>query len=138
MADDVVLNKAAIVERCVARVREVHAGDDANLLDDLIRQDSILLNLQRACEASIDLAMHVVRSRRLGLPQESREAFDLMEQAALLPPEIARAMRAMVGFRNVAVHSYRNLDLEIVRSIVRERLPDFEAFTSHVLRQLAR
>jgi uncharacterized protein YutE (UPF0331/DUF86 family) len=138
MADDVLLNKAAIVERCLARVREVHAGDDANLFADPTRQDSILLNLQRACEASIDLAMHLVRKRRLGLPQESREAFDLLERAGLLPPELARGMRAMVGFRNVAVHSYRDLDLEIVRSIVHERLGDFAAFTSHVLRQLAR
>jgi uncharacterized protein YutE (UPF0331/DUF86 family) len=137
MADDVVLNKAAIVERCVARVREVHAGDDAHLLADPTRQDSILLNLQRACEASIDLAMHVVRKRRLGLPQESREAFDLLERADLLPPDLARAMRAMVGFRNVAVHSYRELDLAIVRSIIRERLADFEAFTAHVIRTLS-
>lgn len=137
MADDVVLNKAAIVERCLARVREVHAGDDANLLEHPTRQDSIVLNLQRACEASIDLAMYVVRKRRLGLPQESREAFDLLEQAGLLPAELARAMRAMVGFRNVAVHSYRELDLAIACTIVRERLPDFEAFTSHVVRRLS-
>lgn len=137
MADDVVLNKAAIVERCLARVREVHAGDDANLLADQTRQDSILLNLQRACEASIDLAMHVVRKRRLGLPQESREAFDLLERAGLLPPDLAHAMRAMVGFRNVAVHSYRELDLAIVRAILRERLTDFEAFTAHVIRTLS-
>lgn len=81
--------------------------------------------------------MHVVRKRRLGLPQESREAFDLLERAALLPPDLARAMRGMDGFRNVAVHSYRELDLAIVRSILHERLPDFEAFTSHVIRTLA-
>lgn len=137
MADDVALNKAAIIERCLARVRSVHAGDDANLFDDPTRQDSIVLNLQRACEASIDLAMHIVRKQRLGLPQESREAFDLLEQAELLPPELARAMRAMVGFRNVAVHSYRELDLVIVRAVVHERLGDFEAFTRHVLRRIA-
>ena len=136
MADDVVLNKAAVVERCLARVREVHAGDDANLLEDPTRQDSIVLNLQRACEACIDLAMHVVRKRRLGLPQETREAFQLLEDAGLLPSEVATAMRAMVGFRNVAVHSYRELDVEVLRSIVHERLSDFEAFTSHVLRHL--
>jgi len=137
VADDVVLNKAAIVERCLARVREVYAGDAANLRDDLTPQDSILLNLQRACEACIDLAMHLVRKRRLGLPQESREAFALLEQAGLLAPGLARAMRAMVGFRNVAIHRYRELDLVVVSSIVRERLSDFEAFTSHVLRNLA-
>lgn len=84
MADDVVLNKAALVERYVARVREVHAGDDRNFTDDTLRQESILLNLLRACEASIDLAMHLVRVRRLGIPQDSRDAFDLLLQAGLL------------------------------------------------------
>lgn len=57
MADDVILNKAAIIERCVARVREEYADDERNLTDNLTRQDSIILNLQRACEAAIDLAM---------------------------------------------------------------------------------
>ncbi len=43
--DDVVVNKVAVLERCVARVREVHAGDDAALLSDQLRQDSVVLNL---------------------------------------------------------------------------------------------
>jgi hypothetical protein len=46
--DDVILNKAAAIERCLHRVGEVYAGDDRNLRDDLTRQDSIVLNLQRA------------------------------------------------------------------------------------------
>ena len=62
--DDTVLNKAAAIERCLHRVREVYASDDRNLREDLTRQDSIVLNLQRACEAAIDLAMHVVREHR--------------------------------------------------------------------------
>ena len=135
MVDDVALNQSAAIERCLIRIREVHSGDDRNLLTDLTRQDSILLNLQRACEASIDLAMHLVRVRGLGLPQESREAFDLLEEAGVITRETAARMRAMVGFRNVAVHTYQDLDLKIVRSIVRERLSDFEEFTSSVLRQ---
>jgi hypothetical protein len=40
MADDVLLSKVAIIERCIARVREEYAGDERNLFDDLTRQDS--------------------------------------------------------------------------------------------------
>jgi len=134
MADDVVVNKAAIIERCVARVREVHAGDDRNLIDDATRQDSIVLNLQRACEAAIDLAMHLVRARRLGVPQETRQAFELLRDAGLLSAEVAERMMRMVGFRNVAVHDYRSLNLDIVRSIINERLDDFLAFAAAALR----
>lgn len=129
MVDDVVLNKTATIERCLARVREEHAGDDRNLYDDLTKQDSIVLNLQRACEAAIDLAMHLVAIRRLGLPQESREAFDLLRDAGVIDLQLADRLKAMVGFRNVAVHDYQRLNLDVVRAIVATRLDDFPAFT---------
>lgn len=134
MADDVALNKAASIERAVGRVREEHAGDDANIRSNQTKQDAVVLNLQRACESSIDLAMHLVRIHRLGVPQESREAFDLLQQAGHLDAMLADRMRKMVGFRNVAVHDYQRLSLDIVVAIVRDHLDDFLAFTAAVLR----
>ena len=86
--DDVILNKAAIIERCVQRVRHVYADDPSNLTTDLTRQDSIVLNLQRACEAAIDLAMHLVRRYQLGIPQESRDAFDLLVTSGRLDADL--------------------------------------------------
>ncbi len=135
MADDVVLNKAAIIERCIARVREEYAGDDRNLTENITRQDSIILNLQRACEAAIDLAMHVVRRRRLGVPQETRDAFRLLQEAGMLPALLADRLMRMVGFRNVAIHDYRRLDLDIVKTIVTAHLDDFLAFSATLIRQ---
>ncbi|MBM4253758.1 MAG: DUF86 domain-containing protein [Deltaproteobacteria bacterium] len=70
------------------------------------KQDSILLNLERACQASIDLAMRIVRIKRLGIPTESGEAFYLVKQAGLLTDSIHKEMVAMVGFHNSAVHDY--------------------------------
>lgn len=107
MPDDVVLNKVAIIERCLARIDEEYQGHEAELETNLTRQDSIVLNLQRACEAAIDLAMHTVRARRLGLPQDSREAFTLLNQAGLLDTALTKKMQSMVGFRNIAVHDYQ-------------------------------
>ncbi|MDP2319038.1 MAG: DUF86 domain-containing protein [Acidobacteriota bacterium] len=134
MADDVLLNKAAAIERAVARAREEYAGDDANLMRNQTRQDAIILNLQRACESSIDAAMHLVRVHRLGIPQETREAFDLLERAGHLDPSLATRLRKMVGFRNVAVHDYQKLNLDVVRAILVERLDDFLEFTRLLLR----
>lgn len=134
MADDVLLNKAAAIERAVRRVREEHAGDDRNLLANQTRQDAIILNLQRACESSIDAAMHLVRVHRLGIPQQTREAFDLLEAAHLLDAGLADRLRKMVGFRNVAIHDYQKLNLEIVRRIAVDRLDDFLSFARLLLR----
>ncbi|MGE0363625.1 MAG: DUF86 domain-containing protein [Vicinamibacterales bacterium] len=134
MADDVLLNKVAAIERALGRVREEHAGDDRNLLENQTRQDAIILNLQRACETSIDAAMHLVRVRRLGIPQETREAFDLLMAAGLIDSGLADRMKKMVGFRNVAIHEYQKLNLDIVRRIVVEHLDDFRAFARLLLR----
>jgi uncharacterized protein YutE (UPF0331/DUF86 family) len=132
MADDVLINKAAAIERAVRRVREEYAGDPRNLRENPTRQDAIVLNLQRACESSIDAAMHVVRVRRLGIPQETREAFVLLEEARVIDAALADRLKKMVGFRNVAIHDYQRLNLDIVERIVGEHLDDFLAFT-HIL-----
>lgn len=133
--DDVVLNKAAVIERCAQRVREEYADDDANLTADLTKQDSIILNIQRACEAAIDLAMHLVRKERLGLPQESRDAFDLLSRTGKLDSSLAAALKRMVGFRNVAVHDYQRLNLDVVRAIVVSHLADLTSFGRLAIRE---
>ncbi len=125
---DVARNKAAIIERCVRRAREVYAGVDSNLTDDLTRQDSIVLNLQRACEAVVDLAMHLVRSYRLGIPQDSRQAFDLLAENGKLDRTLAQSLKRMVGFRNVAVHNYQDLNIAVVRAILHNHADDLLAF----------
>ena len=131
--DDVALNKAAVIERCIRRVHEVYGGDERNLRDDPTKQDSIVLNLQRACEAAIDLAMHLIRRERLGIPQDSREAFDLLVERGGLPRDIADKLRRMVGFRNVAVHEYQALNLDIVREIIRSHLSELSAFAAFAI-----
>jgi len=125
--DDVVLAKAASIERAVARVRALHGGDHARL-DDLTTQEAIILNLQRGCESAIDLAMHLVRREGLGLPKTSREAFAMLESGGALEAELAARMGKMVGFRNIAVHSYQELSRPILEAILEQHLPELLAF----------
>lgn len=122
--DDVLLNKAGIIERCLRRVGEEYRGDPARL-EILTHQDSIVLNLERACQAAIDMAMYVVARDHLGVPQDSADAFRLLAAAGRLDAQLAERLRRMVGFRNVAIHEYQALDVRILRSIVDSRLVDF-------------
>lgn len=131
--DDVILNKVATIERGLQRVQEEYAGRMENLEQNLTWQDSIILNIQRACEASIDLAMHLVRRFKLGIPQESRHAFDLLVAAGKLEGAMADALKRMVGFRNIAVHDYQRINLVIVRSIIESNLDGLRAFARHAL-----
>jgi len=137
MADDVALNKAATIERCVERVREEYGPDGHELALDQRRQDALVLNLLRACETAIDLAMHAVRVRALGAPQSSRDAFAMLVAAGVLDRALGDALQRMVGFRNIAVHRYQDLDIDVLHAIVRHQLGDFESFAAAVVRALA-
>ena len=121
--DDVLLNKAAIIERCIRRLREeAEACPD---YDDFTHLDALTLNIERACQASIDMAMHVVAERRLGVPQSSAGAFVLLEREGLINSELSKSLRGMAGFRNVAVHQYDELYLDILRWVVESGHHDF-------------
>jgi uncharacterized protein YutE (UPF0331/DUF86 family) len=133
MQNDVVLNKTSIIERCVKRVREEYNNNHENL-KNYTKQDSMILNLQRACEASIDLAMHIVADKKIGLPQSSREAFTLLETANIIPSALSLKMKAMVGFRNIAVHDYQVVNLVILQKIIELHLDDFLEFTKVILK----
>ena len=126
MADDVVIQKLASIERCLAAVRRYVADDVARLEDPMVL-DAVVLNLQRACEQAIDAACREVSRRGLGVPTDSADAFTILERERILTAPVAERMRRMVGFRNVAVHEYRRLDPAVVRTVVAHRLGDFEA-----------
>ncbi len=134
MADDVVLNKAATIERCLQRVLEEYADDKQNLVTNQTKQDAIVLNLQRACETTIDLAMYVISERKLGVPQDSRDAFALLQAAGILPVDLATRLQKMVGFRNVAVHEYTRLNPDVIQSIITKHLDDFRTFSSTIVK----
>ena len=64
MADDVLINKVATIERCVQRAREEYARGPATFATDYTRQDAAILNIQRACEAALDMRQHVIRPKK--------------------------------------------------------------------------
>lgn len=127
--NDTVINKVQSIERRIRRAREEYrlAGD--NFRTDFSRQDAAVLNVTRACEQAIDLANHTIRTVKLGVPTESAESFFLLARAGVIPLGLAEKLKGMVGFRNVAVHEYQKLDLDIVEKILGTGLDDLLELT---------
>ncbi|MDO5090798.1 MAG: DUF86 domain-containing protein [Cardiobacteriaceae bacterium] len=130
--DDVLRSKKAIIEYCVARAREEYAASD-DFAHDYTRQDAALFNVQRACDAAIDMGKHLLRREKLGIPQGSRDVFTLLEQAGWLDAALADVLKRMVGFRNIAVHNYQALEMPIVEAVITRHLDDFLQFSERVL-----
>lgn len=131
MVDDVILNKLSIIKRCLSRIHEEYDNRPEHL-KNFTRQDAIVLNLERACQASIDLAMYLVAERQLGLPQTSRDAFGLLKEAGILDDGLTDRMQAMVGIRNLVVHQYQDIRPEILQKVLDDHLQDFRDFSDVV------
>lgn len=126
--NDVILAKIAIMKKCVATIEEVQSAE----LSEWVRRDLWVLNLQRAVQAAIDLAHVVIARDGLGLPADYGQSFDLLARHRVIDQPTARNLRKMVGFRNIAVHEYREIDEQILQSIIEHHLDDFEAYYRQV------
>ncbi|MBI2467953.1 MAG: DUF86 domain-containing protein [Candidatus Rokubacteria bacterium] len=131
---DVVTARVATIDRCLRRIEETRGERRAALLPIEV-EDIVLLNLQRAVQAAIDLATHVVTAEGYGLPDSLAASFSLLEGHGILDPDLAERLRRMVGFRNVAIHNYQALDPRIVEAIVTRHLGDLRAFSSRVVQR---
>lgn len=133
MADDVLINKAATIERCVRRARDEYAADPGGFAINFTRQDAAILNIQRACEAALDMGQHLIRRERLGVPQSARDVFTLLAQGGWISLSLADNLRRMVGFRNIAVHNYESLQLPITVRIIESHLDEFLDYSQTLL-----
>jgi uncharacterized protein YutE (UPF0331/DUF86 family) len=130
---DVVFAKVAIIKRCLQRIKDVTRLDPKSL-EALDVQEIFILNLQRAAQAAIDLAAHLVASEGLGVPQDLKENFRLLQGANVIAASLAARMQNMVGFRNIAVHEYEAIDPAVLKSILTHNLRDLEEFYATVMK----
>ncbi|MDX8367211.1 type VII toxin-antitoxin system HepT family RNase toxin [Cytobacillus sp. IB215665] len=136
MKNDLILQKTNLIKHSINRVFEVYENN-YNTLNDETKQESILLNIQRACEASIYIGMHIVTERRLGLPQNSHDAFQFLQENNIISEDMSSRMRVMVDFRNTIVHNYQSIELDYLHEIIEKHLINFTTFTKCIIKDLS-
>jgi len=131
----IVERKLDSLQRCLERVRSKTPEDIDDLLHDLDLQDVLVLNLSRAVQVCVDIAVHILSERKQPPPETMGKAFDLLAQDGFLDAPLAQRLKKSVGFRNLAVHNYDAINWVIVHTIATKHLADFEAFARTVIRQ---
>ena len=130
--NDIVINKIQSIQRCVRRAREEYQADRDGFATNYTRQDAALLNVLRACETAIDLANHVIRAHKLGIPVSSADSFKLLRAERIIDAHLAERMEKMVGFRNTIIHQYTKTDLRIVEAVIVSELDELLAFADRI------
>ena len=127
---ELLAKKLAFIETCVAELRRLARPE---MIDTDIREERFVEHtLQIAIQAAQDVASHIVSDEKLGEPRTNRELFDLLLRAGWLTQSEAVPLSNMVGFRNILVHGYGDLDLAVVRDVLENHLEDLLHFAAIV------
>lgn len=110
MTDNVLTNKAEIIERCVVRAREEYQHDPHGFAHNITQQDAAILNIQRACQAALDMGQYLIWQYKLGVPKNAHDVFVLLGENGWINKGLMGELRQMVEFRDAAIHNYQTLE----------------------------
>lgn len=132
MNKDAISAKLESLRRCVQRIKDKTPSSSAALLEDSDLQDIICINLERAVQICVDLSSHIIAESDMHAPGSMSESFEQLRKNGLLSDALATRLKKAVGFRNIAVHAYQEINWEVVYSIITKRLTDFVEFAKIV------
>ena len=129
MDEQLVAQKLEFLRRCIQRVESRLPKNLSALLEDVDAQDIISLNLTRAVQMCVDIASHwLAEHAEATSPKTMGQTFEALATSGVIDHGLAQRMRKSVGFRNVMVHNYDEVNWEIVFSICKFHLDDFKEF----------
>jgi uncharacterized protein YutE (UPF0331/DUF86 family) len=82
--------------------------------------------LHLAIECLLDIGNHVISDRGYRKPDTYAEIFEILAEENVIPRELFDKMAGMAAFRNVLVHDYLRLDLNMVYEITQQQIKHFE------------
>ena len=136
MDKQVIYNKIESLRRCIQRIKDKTPRNFEVLLEDYDLQDIICLNLERSVQICVDIAAHVIAESDAKAPDTMTDSFAELRKMEYIDQKTEERLRKAVGFRNVAVHAYKEIDWEIVYSIITVNLDDFIEFARQILARI--
>lgn len=132
---ELVRGKLSELEAYVRELEKLQVYTLNDLQTNLPRLWSVVHGLQLCIQIILDVGNHLLAD--LGVRAEDyTEIIDELGETGILPPEFAKQIRGMAGFRNVLVHGYATMDVERVHQTLQNNLDDFLRFAYHVSRYI--
>jgi uncharacterized protein YutE (UPF0331/DUF86 family) len=115
----------------LARIEALKAKSRSEFDADPYLRDIVERNLEVAAQRCLDICHRVISIEKALKPGDYREAFLRMSELGVLPPEFARKLSPIAGFRNILVHEYLGLDWNEVYSNL-QKTSDLVRFAEYI------
>lgn len=104
----------------LARLQPLKDKTRSEFDQDAYLRDIVERNLEVAVQCCIDICHRILSLEKARKPTDYYEAILIMGEIGVLPPEFARRLAPVAGFRNVLIHEYVTLDWDRVYSFLQE------------------
>jgi uncharacterized protein YutE (UPF0331/DUF86 family) len=131
-----ILRKISELETYQKQIREFADITLQNYKEDWKTQRIVERTLQMMIETCADIANHIISDAEMRVPTGYSDTFKVLFENNFIDKELFSIMEKMAKFRNIIVHQYEEVDAEIVITILKKHLPDFERFKETVLSYL--
>lgn len=132
MDEMLIFRKMESLGRCVDRIRSKRGFTYEELLRDYDLQDILSVNIQRAVQLSVDIALHILSDLSGTLPDTMGQAFTSLHEHGVISDSTANALRGSVGLRSIAMHDYVAVNWQIVHDVVERHVEVFAVYMREV------
>lgn len=112
--------------------------NDKMIKIDMLKQHTLERLIQLIVDEMIDINEYIIKVRQFDSPDDFQGTFRLLGEHDILPLEFAESLSPIVGLRNLIVHRYEEIDLDLLIQTARNRKDDFKIYVSHILEFLNR
>ncbi|HHT9134082.1 MAG TPA: type VII toxin-antitoxin system HepT family RNase toxin [Candidatus Avalokitesvara rifleensis] len=124
----IVLKKISRSRHSISRLRDKGNVTIERFKNDLDVQDIVLHNFQLAIQGCIDIGSHIISDEGWGVAGSINEIFHILHDKGVINGDSAEKMASMVGFRNILIHEYEDINLDIVYNILHRHLDDIDEY----------
>lgn len=79
---------------------------------------------EKIVEAVVDLTFLIIKDRKYKIPEEDKEAFDILVHEEVISQQLSEKLKDAKGMRNIIAHKYGRVDDELVFHSITEELDE--------------
>ena len=128
-----ILRKLAELDEYNFQIREYENLTVADYLLDWKVQRIIERTLQMMIETCVDIAGHIISERGFRIPKSYADAFKVLHENYILNDKLFPNLENIAKFRNIVVHHYNQVDVDIVVGILKNNLIDFDDYKTAII-----
>ncbi len=128
--DDVIIEKATLLKFHISRFKDEFEMSFS--FTNISNVEAMILNIQRACQATLDIACHIIVINKLGLPKHSSDAFQILYNNKIIDEDLLHSLQEKVKFRNFLIHKHETIDNLALEEIVKTGYKDYMKFCNAI------